>query len=66
MLTKYHQRYCERREIFCKAPIPNIDVLISDTHTLFLSILILNSQCLGVTIEDIDIWYMGLTTQLLR
>ena len=40
--------------------IPNIDALNSDTHTLFLSILILNSQCVGVAIEGMDIWYVGL------
>ena len=43
-----------------KAHIPNIQVLNSDTQTLFLSILILNSQCVGVAIEGNDIWYMGL------
>ena len=32
----------------------NIDALISDTHTLFLSILILNSHCVGVAIKGID------------
>ena len=48
-----------------KAHIPNIHALNSDTHTLFLgtvfSILILNSQCVGVdicSIEGIDIWYI--------
>ena len=40
--------------------IPNIHALNSDTHTLFLSILILNSQCVYVAIEGMDIWYMGL------
>ena len=40
--------------------IPNIHALNSDTHTLFLSILILSSQCVGVAIEGNDIWYMGL------
>ena len=35
--------------------IPNIDALNSDTHTLFLSKLILD-----VAIEGIDIWYMGI------
>ena len=44
------------------AHIPNIHALNSDTHTLFLSILILNSQCVGVAIEGMDIWYMGLIT----
>ena len=42
-----------------KAQIPNIHALNSDTHTLFLSILILNSQCVGVAIEGMDIWYMA-------
>ena len=40
--------------------IPNIHALNSETHTLFLSILILNPQCVGVAIEGMDIWYMGL------
>ena len=39
---------------------PNIHDLNSDIHTLFLSILILNSQCVGVAIEGMDILYMGL------
>ena len=43
------------------AHIPNIHALNSDTHTLFLSILILNSQNVGVAIEGIDIWYMVVT-----
>ena len=42
----------------CNPHIPNIDALNSDTHTLFFST-ILNSQCVGVAIEGIDIWYMG-------
>ena len=46
-------------EVGYKAHIPNIHALNSDTHTLFLSILILNSQCVGVAIEGNDIWYMG-------
>ena len=44
----------------CKAHIPNIQALNSDTQTLFSNILILNSQCVGVAIEGMDIWYMGL------
>ena len=47
-------------DLLYKAHIPNIHALNSDTHTLFLSILILNSQCVGVAIEGIDIWYMGI------
>ena len=43
------------------AHIPNIPALNSDTNTLFLSILILNSQCVGVAIEGMDIWYKGLS-----
>ena len=35
--------------------IPNIHALNSDTNTLFLSILKLNPQCVGVAIESIDI-----------
>ena len=38
---------------------PNIHDLNSDTHTLFLSILIRNSQCVGVANAVIDIWYIG-------
>ena len=45
-----------------KAHTPNNHALNSDTHTLFLSILILNSQCSGVAIEGMDIWYIGLLT----
>ena len=39
--------------------IQNIHALNSDTDTLFSSILILNSQCVGVAIEGNDIWYMA-------
>ena len=39
--------------------IPNIHALISETHSLFLSILILNSQCVSGAYEVIDIWYIG-------
>ena len=42
--------------------IPNIDVLNSDTRKMFLSILILNSHCVGVAIEGMDNWYMGINT----
>ena len=45
--------------------IPNIHTIKSDTHTLFLSILIqytgffvLDSQCVGGPNEVIDIWYI--------
>ena len=48
-----------------KAHIPNIHALNSDTHTLFLSILILNSQCVGVAIEGMDIWYMGIIAYIM-
>ena len=43
------------------AHIPNINALNSDT--LFSSILILNSQCVGVAIEGMNILYMSLTNQ---
>ena len=49
-------------EIQCNPPIPNIDDLISDTNTLFLSIFTLNSQCVGVAKEGIDVLYMGVIT----
>ena len=39
--------------------------LNSDTPTLFLSVLILNSQCVVVAIEGMDIWYMGPTVFIL-
>ena len=49
-------------ELVCSnAHIPNIHALNSDTHTLFLSILTLNSQCVGVAIEGMDIWYIRVT-----
>ena len=34
-----------------KAHIPDIHALNGDTHTLFLSILIMNSRCVGAAIE---------------
>ena len=40
-----------RGKVMYKAHIPNIHALNSDTHTLFFSILILNSQCVGVAKE---------------
>ena len=43
-----------------KAHIPNIHALNSDAHKLFLIILILNSHCVGVASEGMDIWYVGL------
>ena len=49
---------------YSKAHIPTIDSHNSDNHTLFLSILLLNSQCGGVASEGMDIWYMGLITLL--
>ena len=36
--------------------IPNIDAPFSDTYTLFLSILTLSSQSVGVAKEGVDIW----------
>ena len=46
--------------IVYKAHTPNIHALNNYTQRLFLSILILNSQCVGVAIEGMDIGYMGL------
>ena len=40
-----------------KVHIPNIEALNSDTHTFLMCILILNSQCVGVTIEGMDKFY---------
>ena len=44
----------------CKAHIPNIDALNSDTHTLRIQYEYTQKQCVGVAIEGMDIWYMGL------
>ena len=43
-----------------KAHIPNIHALNSDTHTLRIQYEYTQKQCVGVAIEGIDIWYMGL------
>ena len=44
----------------CNAHIPNIDALNNDTHTLRIYYEYIQKQCVGVAIEGIDIWYMGL------
>ena len=41
-------------------PIYQISLPSIATPTHFLSILILNSQCMGIAIEGMDIWYMDL------
>ena len=43
-----------------KAHIPNIYALNSDTHTLRIQYEYTQKQCVGVAIEGMDIWYMGL------
>ena len=43
-----------------KAHIPNIHALNSDTHTLRIQYEYTQKQCVGVAIEGMDIWYMGL------
>ena len=42
--------------------IPNIHALNSDTHTLRIQCEYTQKQCVGVAIEGMDIWYMGITT----
>ena len=44
-----------------KAHIPNIHALNSDNHTLRIQYEYTKKQCVGVAIEGMDIWYMGLT-----
>ena len=44
-----------------KTHIPNIYALNSDTHTLRIQYEYTQTQCVGVAIEGMDIWYMGLT-----
>ena len=58
--NSYLHEYGIQNTKLSKAHMQNIHALNSDTHKLFLSILILNSRCLGVAIEGMDIWYMGL------
>ena len=43
-----------------KAHIPNIYALNSDTHTLRIQFEYTQKQCVGLTIEGMDIWNMGL------
>ena len=58
-MPKITIRTSQNFENFCYNPSkPNVYALNSDTHTLFLSILLLYSQWVGVANEDIDIWYM--------
>ena len=57
-ITMAHSLWVKRQNLYRNAHKPNIHPLNSDTHTLFLSILILNSQCVGFAIEGIDIWHM--------
>ena len=45
--------------------IPNIDDLISDTHTLRIQYEYTQKQCVGVAIEGTDIWYMGIIRDLI-
>ena len=43
-----------------KANIPNIHALNSVFHTLRIQYKYTQKQCVGVAIEGMDIWYMGL------
>ena len=45
---------------YCKAHIPNIHALNSDTHWLGIQYECSQKQWVGVAIEGMDIWYMGL------
>ena len=47
-------------QIVCKAHIPNIHALNSDTHTLRIQYEYSQQPCVDVAIEGMDIWYMGL------
>ena len=49
-----------------KARIPNTHALNSDTHTLRIQYEYTQKQGVGVAIEGIDIWYMGLISQKFR
>ena len=46
---------------FCKAHIPNIHALNSDTHTLRIQYeyTVYSKTMMGVAIEGMDIWYMA-------
>ena len=44
--------------------MPNIHALNSDTHTLRIQYEYTQKQCVGVAIEGMDIWYMGLIRKL--
>ena len=46
--------------LYYKAIIPNIHALNSDTHTLRIQYEYTQKQCVGVAIEGMDIWYLGL------
>ena len=48
------------KEFYYKAHIRNFDALNSDTPTLRIQYEYTQKQCVGVAIEDIDIWYMGI------
>ena len=44
---------------------PNIDALVSDTHTLKIQYEYTEKQCVGAAIEGMDICYMAATFQIL-
>ena len=48
------------KALYNKAHIQNIHALNSDTHTLTIQYEYTQKQCVGVAIEGMDIWYMGL------
>ena len=46
--------------VYIKAHIPNIHALNSDTHTMRIQYEYNQKQFVGVAIEGMDIWYVGL------
>ena len=53
-------KWVKIRVLSNKAHIPNIHALNSDTHALRIQYEYTTKQCVGVAIEGMDIWYMGL------
>ena len=49
-----------RPRLDSKAHISNIHALNSDTHSLRIQYDFTQKQCVGVAIEGMDIWYMGI------
>ena len=55
-------RQCWLKDSHYNPRMPNIDAVNSDTDTLRTRYEHTQKQCVGVAIEDIDIWYMGIIT----